>query len=374
MRPSRCYVGISLKNFKENVRNLQNYLPKETKIIGIVKADYYGHGALQLARAMEQQGVKDFAVAALNEALKLREAGLGGTIMVLGYTEKEEWLMAAKYDVILTVTSFEQAIEMAEYCRITKSKLKVEISVDTGMRRIGIDPNLTDDQLKMIYDSKYLKVNGTFSHLCRADSFKEEDKAFTYQQNEIFSRLLERVRGLGLSVGRTHLCASSGILNYPEFKYDYVRPGFLPLGFTVGDIVERFERKPVLSWYTKIEMVKEVAAGDGISYGHIYKTSENRRIATLSIGYADGYPRNLSNRGYVLISGKKAPVVGRVCMDQMMVDVTDIDDIEVESLVTIVGEDHGAVITANDLAEMANTIVDEVVCLIPSRVMRYYTD
>lgn len=374
MRPSRCYVQISLKNFKENVSKLQEYLPKNTGIIGIVKADYYGHGAFQLARAYQQQGVKDFAVAALNEALKLREDGLRGSIMVLGYTEKVEWLMASQYDVILTVVSNQQALEMAEYCRINHCHLKVEIAVDTGMRRIGIDPALSDEQLKQIYASDYLTINGTFSHLCRADSFKEEDRQFTYQQNKIFSDFIARLRSLGLATGRTHLCASSGIVNYPEFQYDFVRPGFLPLGFTVGEITERFERKPVLSWYTKIEMVKEVQAHEGISYGHIYTTENPRKIATLSIGYADGYPRNLSNRGYVLIAGQKAKVVGRVCMDQMMVDVTDIENIQVENLVTIIGEDHGAEITANDLAEMANTIVDEIVCLIPSRVERYYSE
>ena len=368
MEKTRCYCDINVSNFIDNVKGLQALLNGESKIIGILKANLYGHGAIKLAKIMKQQGINDFAVAAVSEAIELRDAGIEGSILILSYTEESMWMIARQCDCILSCTCIDDAKKMSEFAKNHNIKMKIEIAVDTGMHRIGVSPECSDEDLKVLYDNPYLQVNGTFSHLCRADSFNENDKQYTLQQEKIFNTFINRVKDLGLDTGRTHLCASSGILNYPQFKYDYVRPGFMLLGFDVGETAERYDRKPVLSWYTKVEMVKDVENGEGISYGHIYHTQGTRKIATLSVGYADGYPRCLSNKGYVMIHGQKAPIVGRICMDQMMVDVTDIDDVKTDDLATLIGEG----VTANQLAEMAGTIVDEIVCQIADRVERYY--
>lgn len=367
MSDKRCYLEINKENFRRNLVNLKEYLPKETKIIGIVKADYYGHGANELSQIMAQEGVSDFAVATLKEAIELREQGLAGSLLLLSYLEEENWQLASKYHLIIPVVSLKCAREMNEYCKKNETRLTVEVKVDTGMHRLGIDPNISEEEIKEIYASPYLRVKGTFSHLCCADSFEEEDQKTTFKQKEIFDEFLNRVKACDCQVGRTHLCASSGILNYPEFVYDYVRPGFMLLGFQVGETKQPIKRYPVLSWYSKIEMIKEVDENQGISYGHIYHTPGKRRIATISVGYGDGYPRRLSNDGYVVINGQKANIVGRICMDQMMVDVSDID-CKVEDEVTLIGEG----ISANKLAQKADTIVDELVCNINKRVSRYY--
>ena len=350
MSGSRCYLELNKENFRHNVRGLQAILPEETGIIGVIKADYYGHGDIETAEIMAEEGVSDFCVAALNEAVKLREEGLKGSLLILGYTERKDWLKAHQHNCILTLASYEQLRDMSDFARENGIVLDIEVKVDTGMHRIGVDPEITDEQLDEIYSDAGLRVIGTYSHLCRADSFDEKDIEYTHQQKEIFDSFLKRVRDRGLDCGRRHLCASSGILNYPEFVYDFVRPGFMLLGFTVGEVHERYQRKPVLAWYSRIEMIKTVETGEGLSYGHIYHCDKPQRIATVSVGYGDGYPRRLSNSGYVVINGKKAPIRGRICMDQMMVDVTDID-CRREDLVTLIGEGC----SADQLAQMSGT-------------------
>lgn len=362
---SRCYLEISTENFRDNLLALKNYLGEDTKILGIVKADYYGHGDYSMAEVMKQCGITDYAVAALYEAVGLRKAGVTGSIVDLGYIEKDSWMDAYKYDVIMSAVDYDNICQMNDFAVENNITLKVAIKVDTGMRRLGFDSDLDEQLVKQIYSFSNLQVVYTYSHLCVADSFEEENRQFTYLQKERFDNFIAKARKYNLSVGATSLCASSGLLNYPDFKYDYVRPGFLPLGFRVGDVNLPFEIKPVLSWYSKIEMIKTVKANEGISYGLLYRCPTDKKIATISVGYGDGYPRRLSNKGYVMINGQRANIVGRICMDQLMVDVTDID-CQREDIVTLIGEG----ISANQLANMADTIVDEIVCNINRRVQR----
>ena len=365
---------ISRSNFRDNVKGLRNILPQKTNIIGIVKADYYGHGALKLAQIMQEEGVRDFAVASLGEAIELRNMGLEDSILILGYVSEQQWLIAKEYNCILSIVDYTQAVRMIEFCIEEKIQLKVEVKVDTGMNRIGVNAFLSDEQIKTIYDSPYLIVNGTYSHLCRSDSFDDSDEEFTYKQKELYDDFLNRIKKLGLNTGRTHLCASAGILNYPDFVYDYVRPGFMLLGFDVGSVKNRYDRKPVMSWKTQIEMVKTVQANEGISYGHIFVCDKPTKIASLSVGYGDGYPRRLSNIGYVLINGQKARILGRICMDQMMVDVTNIKNVKAEDEAVLIGKSGNLEISFNELADMSETIVDEIVCNINVRVEKHFID
>lgn len=374
MNFKRCYIEISKSNFRDNLKGLRNILPEKTNIIGIVKADYYGHGAWQLAQIMKEEGVKDFAVASLSEAIELRNAGLEDAILILGYTSQNQWLLAREYNCVLSIVDYSHAVRINEFCKENRIQLKVEVKVDTGMNRIGVNPELSREQIKTIYNSPYLIVNGTYSHLCRSDSFEESDRQFTYRQKETFDRFLNRVKSLGLNTGRVHLSASAGILNYPEFVYDFVRPGFMLLGFDVGLVEKKYERKPVMSWKSQVEMVKTVGANQGISYGHIYISDKERKIASISVGYGDGYPRRLSNQGYVLINGQKASIVGRICMDQMMVDVTDIKAVKAEDEVVLIGKSGDLEISINELASLSDTIVDEIVCNLNARVDKYFID
>ncbi|HPX32499.1 MAG TPA: alanine racemase [Erysipelotrichaceae bacterium] len=370
----RCYREISKSNFRDNLKGLKNILPEQTNIIGIIKTDYYGHGAYQLAKIMQEEGVKDFAVASLAEAIELRKLGLEDSILILGYSSKEQWFIANNYNFVFSIVDYDHGVEMIEYCKENDIQLKVEIKVDTGMNRIGVNANLTEKQIKTIYDNPYLKINGTYSHLCRSDSFEESDRQFTYKQKEIFDMFLNKIKKLGLKTGRTHLCASAGILNYPDFIYDYVRPGFMLLGFDVGAVINKYKRKPVMTWKSQVEMVKTIKANEGVSYGHIYVSDKERKIASLSVGYGDGYPRRLSNKGYVLIKGQKANIVGRICMDQMMVDVTDIENVKAGDEVILIGKSGNLKIDLNELADLSETIVDEIVCNINVRVEKYFVD
>ena len=370
----RCYREISKSNFRDNLKGLKNILPEQTNIIGIIKTDYYGHGAYQLAKIMQEEGVKDFAVASLAEAIELRKLGLEDSILILGYSSKEQWFIANNYNFVFSIVDYDHGVEMIEYCKENDIQLKVEIKVDTGMNRIGVNANLTEKQIKTIYDNPYLKINGTYSHLCRSDSFEESDRQFTYKQKEIFDMFLNKIKKLGLKTGRTHLCASAGILNYPDFIYDYVRPGFMLLGFDVGAVINKYKRKPVMTWKSQVEMVKTIKANEGVSYGHIYVSDKERKIASLSVGYGDGYPRRLSNKGYVLIKGQKANIIGRICMDQMMVDVTDIENVKAGDEVILIGKSGNLKIDLNELADLSETIVDEIVCNINVRVEKYFVD
>ncbi len=372
MEKSRCWIEISKSALNHNLRSLLEFLSSRSKVIAIVKTDAYGHGCRGIVEEMLSLGITDFAVATLQEAIELRKITEQGTILILGYVDESGWLSACQNRAIMTVLQPEHALRMNDFFRKRNMTAEVEIKVDTGMNRIGTSTICSDEEIRELYGNSNLKVNGTFSHLCTADSFAEEDIEFTRKQKKRFDEFLQRVRNLGFETGRTHLCASSGIMNYPEFNYDYVRPGFLYFGFTVGEVRQPFERKPVLSWYSKVEMVKTIDAGQGISYGQTYHTDSARRIATVSVGYGDGYPRRLSSRGYVLIRGQRAPIVGRICMDQMMVDVTAIPDVRSEDIVTLIGTDGAQTISAEQLAEEADTIVDEIVCTINRRVVRHF--
>lgn len=373
MEKSRCWVEISKEAVRTNLKNMIEYLDGRSKVIAVVKADCYGHGRDPIVKEMLDAGINDFAVATLNEALSLREiVRSDSSILVLGYVEKENWLIAHEKNIVMTVCNYVHGMQLAEFAREKGIVLNVEVKVDTGMNRIGTRFDCDERLIKDIYGNGNLHINGTFSHLCVADSFSEEDREFTMCQKERFDAFLKKVTEMGLSYGRSHLCASSGIMNYPKFKYDYVRPGFIYLGYDVGEVKQPIVRQRVLKWLTRIEMIKDTVSGDGISYGQTYHCDRNSRIATLSVGYADGYPRSLSNKGYVLVRGQKAPIVGRICMDQMMIDVSDIEDVKAEDIVTLIGRDGENEITIEEFSQMAGTIADEIACNINSRVIRYF--
>ncbi len=374
MKSKRCYVEISLSNLKKNYLALRDYLSSDQQIIPVVKGDYYGHGAVKISKCLISLGVKCFAVATLPEALELREAGIDKEIIVLGYVEKEFWNIAIEKNITLSIGSFETFKLLSDLCKKNNLKANIEIQLDTGMHRNGLDMSTSLEEIKKMYSDSNVKVTGTYSHLCSSDSFEKKDIEDTYKQKEQFDMFLAKINSLGLNPGKKHLSASAGVMNYPEFKYDAVRIGFMLLGFDVGVVKQVIERYPLLSWYSQVCAIRILEKGQAISYGHTYTCQKQMKIATISVGYGDGYPRRLSNKGYVLIRGKKAKIVGRICMDQLMVDVTDIKEVALNDKVTLIGTDGNETISANEFAQMANTIVDEIVCSINKRVERYYLE
>ena len=373
MNKSRCWVEISLANLKYNVSQMQKYVG-DTKVLAIVKADGYGHGSVEIARALSDMGIHDFGVACVEEGRALREAGIKGTILILSYVDQQDWQNAHDLKLIMSLVSEEHAEKVSRWAMEKGITAECEVKLDTGMRRLGVNAEVSEDVVRHIYTLPGIHINGTYTHLCCADSFAENDREFTHVQKQRFDSFVEKVRKNGLNPGRTHVCASSGVLNYPEFRYDYFRPGFMLYGYTVGDIIDRYPTRPVLAFYSKIEYVKMVKADEGISYGRLYFTDKDRKIATVSCGYADGYPRNLTGKASVIIRGHKVPVVGRICMDQFMVDVTDIPDVKVEDKVTLIGTDQNETITMEEFAAWSDSVGSEIASRIMPRAKRHYVE
>ena len=375
MEGNRCWIEVSRSACIHNVEAIRDYLGNDIKMLAIVKANSYGHDAKLLPNVMEECGIHDFGVACVDEGVVLRKAGIKGSILVLEYIDRNDWKRAYENDLIFSVSSVKHAIKLDRWARENNIRIKGEVKVDTGMRRIGINAICSDEDIAAVYGCENIMINGTYSHFCCADSFAENDREFTLEQNRRFSGFIKHVRDLGYDPGRCHLSASSGFLNYPEIRYDYVRPGFALYGYYVGEVEHRFEIKPVLSMKAKVEYVKYVEAGEGISYGRLYYTDKRRRVATVAAGYADGYRRSLTGKAYVLIHGQKAPVLGRICMDQMMIDVTDIEGVKEEDIVTLIGRDGNEEISVEQISEWADTIGSDYVTTIPeARVKRYLVD
>ncbi|MBR2792143.1 MAG: alanine racemase [Erysipelotrichaceae bacterium] len=373
MNKTRCWVEVNLANLRFNVRNMLEFCNHEIKPIAIVKANGYGHGAVEVTRTMEEEGITDFGVACLDEALELRNAGITGRILILGYVDRSQWQKAVDIDVIMTLASAEHAEDLNSWASERGITVNAELKVDTGMRRIGVDWDCDDDVIRNLFEMSNMHINGIFTHLCCADSFDENDRQFTLEQYRRYDSFISRVKSSGYETGRRHVSASSGFLNYPDHRYDAFRPGFMLYGFNVGEIHDRYETRPVMSFFAKVEYVKTIKNEEAVSYGRIYHANGERQIATVSCGYADGYPRSLTGNAFVLVRGHKVPVVGRICMDQMMIDVTGID-VEREDVVTLIGTDGNETITMEQVSEWAGSIGHEVASRIMPRAKRHYID
>lgn len=362
----RSWVEVNLKNLENNYifykKNVENLL-----VMPVVKADAYGHGAVAVSKYLQDVGVCDFAVSNISEAIQLRNEGIEGQIVVLGYTPVEEIDNLLKYDIT-------QAIISEEYMNALikkKCKVKCHVALDTGMNRIGFDadnPKLCEKKIRKCYEK--LEVTGIFTHLCVADSYMENDCKFTVSQIEKFMYICHLVKDL--SIKYIH-CANSAAGLWHNHGGNLVRLGIVLYGLKPdrSNVLPQ-GILPVLEWKSVVAMVKEISKEKSIGYGRTYIATRQMKIATIPTGYADGYSRFMSNRGYVLIKGYKAPIVGRICMDQFMVDVSDIPDVKMGDEVVLLGRSGNQAITADDMAEIIGTIGYEVVCNISKRVPRVY--
>ncbi len=364
------WAEIKLKNLQHNFKQVKESVSQETLIMAIVKADGYGHGAVPVARAVCEAGADRLGVALPVEGKELREAGFELPIHILGEVLSEQIPLILKYNLIPTVAKKETAEEI-NYLAGEKSIIKkIHIKVDTGMGRIGLLPREAVGFIKDIHNLKNIEIEGLMTHFAKAD---ESDKEYTYQQWEKFNYVLRKIEEEGIKIPIKQAANSAAIIDLPQMNLNMIRPGIILYGLPPSHKVDNiFSLKPVLSWKARIVYLKEVPGGYGISYGTTYITPEKRKIATIPLGYADGYPRLLSNRGEVLIHGERVPIRGRICMDQFMVDVTDVPDVRVGDEVVLIGRQGKKEITATELADLMGTINYEIVCRVGRRVRRVY--
>ena len=367
----RTWVEINLDALGCNFDAVREMLPENIKILAVVKANAYGHGAIGVAKFLEDKA--DYlAVAATDEALELRKNGVNCPILILGHIPYGDYDNIVKYNITPTISDFYEAELLSQAAAKAGSVAPLHIAVDTGMNRIGFkcDKNSVEE-IKKIKTLPNIEIEGVFSHLAAADML---DKAYTKMQAEKFEDFAAQLENAGINAPIKHLYNSAAIADL-EKKYDMVRQGIILYGLKPSDEVE-FNNinipQPVMSMKTRVVQVKTLPAGESISYGCTYTTEKETRVATLCAGYADGVTRVLSNNGEVLIRGKRAKIIGRVCMDQFMVDVTHIPEVEAGDTATIFGTDGNETISVDEIAKKANTINYEIICNINSRVTRVY--
>ncbi|MFL0247226.1 alanine racemase [Candidatus Clostridium stratigraminis] len=369
LRP--VWAEVDLDKLAHNMREIRR-LSKSKDIIAIIKADGYGHGALDIAPTLLENGATRIAVAVLSEAIELRRGGIEQSIMILGFTPPSLIDMLIRYDIEQTVFSYDFAKEISLMAQRKNKIARIHIALDTGMGRIGFLPN--DDSAEEVYKISKLPniiIEGLFSHFSSAD---EENKEYTTYQFNNYNKFYEKLIQKGIKINVRHIANSAAIIDFPESHLEAVRPGIILYGYYPSNEVDKnnIDLKPVMSLKTNVVHIKTLPAGEYISYGRKFKTNRESVIATLPVGYADGYTRLLYNKAKVIINGSFAPVIGRICMDQCMVDITEIGNVNVGDEVTLMGEQDNLKFTADNIAELIGTINYEVTCMISKRVPRVY--
>ena len=367
----RVYAEINLDAIVKNVDNLMALTKENTGALAVVKADGYGHGDVAVAKAVAQK-VTGYAVATLDEAVNLRENGAKKPILVLGYVDPYEFAILVSYEITATVFDVETAQLLADAARVQKKQAHCHIKVDTGMRRIGLEPDENGIAIvKQITALKELSADGIFTHFAASD---ETDKTSAEHQFKLFTDFTGRLEKEGIHFTYRHCANSAAVIDMPDTYKDMVRLGIAMYGMYPSDEVnkDKVQLKPALELKSHVTMVKTVPAGERVSYGGTFTTQHETKLATVSVGYGDGYPRNLSSKGYVIIRGHKVPIVGRVCMDQMMVDATSIPDIQRNDVVTLIGKDGNEEITVEEISALAGTFNYEFVCDLNKRIPRNY--
>jgi len=368
----RVYAAIDLDAVCHNISEIKKLVGPDTKIMPVIKADGYGHGAVPVAKALNKIGVDGFAVAIIEEGIALRKQGITKPILILGYTSEYQYASLIQHEIEQTVFSYEMAEAISKFAVTMKKEARIHIKVDTGMNRIGFKPTEESvGQVQRIQKLPNIKIQGIFTHFACAD---EEDKTSARYQKELFDQFVSKIEEKGIEIPVKHVSNSAAIMDLRECRMDMVRSGIITYGLYPSEEVDKsaIDLKPALSLISHVIHVKEVGPGEGVSYGSTFVTDRKTRIATIPVGYADGYPRALSSRGRVIIRGQYAPIIGRICMDQFMVDVTDIEGVSVMDRVTLVGTEGDKNISVEEAADLAGSFNYEFVCGIGKRVPRVY--
>ncbi|MDD2212399.1 MAG: alanine racemase [Clostridia bacterium] len=368
------WAEVDLGKIVHNYREVRRLVGAQVKIMAVVKANAYGHGAVEVARALSQAGADCFGVANMQEAVQLRTAGIEEPVLILGWLPPEDYEQALLWKITLAIFSLEEAEKLSRTAMARGEKALVHLKIDTGMGRIGFCPDAQSlSRIKRILVLPGLEVEGIFSHLAQAD---ERDKTYTKQQLQLFKGFVERLETeTGFKFKTKHCANSAAVIDHPEAYFDLVRPGIILYGLKPSAEVhlERLRLRQAMALRARISFVKKVPAGTAISYGGSYVTTEESIIATLPLGYADGYSRLLSGKAEVLCQGERAPLVGRICMDQLMFEATALkNEVQKGDLVTLWGQDGAAFISVDELAEILGTINYEVICALAQRVPRIF--
>ena len=366
----RTQARIDLDAVEYNCSNVRAKLPDDCKLLGVIKADAYGHGAVELAHLLDEK-CDFFGVACIEEAVELKKAGVKAPVLILGYVDSNVYDLVVKHDVRIPIFSMESAVALSNEAVRQGKTVPFHFCIDTGMSRIGFQVNeQSADVCKEITMLPNIEAEGLFSHFATAD---EADLTKAKAQREKYKAFVKMLEDRGVNIPVKHLNNSAGIMNFDE-HFDMCRMGIILYGLYPSEEVDKslLDIKPVMSWLTHITHIKTLEPGREISYGGTYKTTEPRVIATIPVGYADGYPRCLSNKGRVIINGQYANIVGRVCMDQFMVDVTDVKGVDLNSTVTLVGRDGDACLSMEEVSNSAHSFNYELPCRVARRVPRVY--
>ncbi len=371
MRPA--WIEVNLDAFRKNVRNLKRCAASDAEFMGVIKADGYGHGAVRLAQVLREENVKRFGIVILEEGIELRESGFTESVLILGHTLPEDYEKVMEYNLIPLLYTFSQAEELNRVAGSMNKKAAVHIKIDTGMGRLGFLPNdKSIEEIKRIYSLPSISLEGISTHLATADQLHNN---FVHKQFETFQGVLQRLEKEGINIPIRHVANSAATINYPEMHLDMVRPGTSLYGLYPGpDMAQNptVDLYPVMSVKAKIVHVKPVPAGTAVSYGSRFVTSRPSLLGIVPLGYVDGVFRKLENNGEVLIRGKKCPMVGAICMDQFVVDITDLDEVEIGDEVVLVGEQGKQRITADEVAAKVGTISIEIVTRMGKRMPVVY--
>lgn len=370
---NRVKAVISLDAVEQNFREMRKNIAEDTKMIAVVKADAYGHGAVPIAHLIEDYDyIWGFAAATAEEAVHLRQAGITKPILILGIVFDEYFPELVQYDIRPAVCEYDEAKKLSDEAVLQNKTVHIHIALDTGMTRIGYaDIPESVEEIKKIAELPNLEIEGMFTHFARADEYDRSPAMVQLERYQDFSKHVEEA---GVDIPLHHCSNSAGIIRVPEANLSIVRAGITIYGIYPSSEVERdiVKLAPVMELKSHITYVKDVPAGAAISYGGTYVADKKRRVATIPVGYADGYPRQLSNKGWVLIHGKKAPILGRVCMDQFMADVTEIDNVKKGDEVTLLGRDGDEFISIEEMGDLCGRFSYEFACDISPRVPRVY--
>ena len=368
----RIYATIDLDAVSYNLDSIQKKISSGTDIIAVVKADGYGHGALEISRMLERETrVFGFAVASAEEAFALRDFGIQKPVLILGYTFAEDYEALVRQNIRPTVYSYEMAKAYDAAARKADTKALLHIKIDTGMHRLGISSEEIS-AVRKVFEMKNLKICGIYTHLCCADSRLPEDIAFTRRQIDSFYRLTDALKNSGIQLPKLHIQSSYGFLNYPDLVCDYVRVGIALYGVSSvpdNEAVLQPALRPVLALKSRVVLIRFIGKGDSVGYGRTFVAGRDSRIAVIPVGYGDGFPGSLSGKNVsVLINRKSVPVVGRICMDQLTVDITDAENVKVGDVVTLIGTEEEQNVSAPVVAQSAGSISNELLCRLGTRL------
>ncbi len=371
MLPKRVYTKINLDNIQKNMQTVRQKFGDDMLIMGIVKANAYGHGAVEVAKALAQFGVDVLGVAAIDEAVELRENGIDTPILILGQIFRQDYATAIENHITCTVVDLVTAQGISKKATEMGKVAKVHIKIDTGMGRIGFQPDEDGEkQIKSIFDLENISIEGAFTHFANADS---TDKTSANEQKQKFIEITDKLINDGYNFPVRHMYNSASAMELTGYAGEMVRCGIMLYGlYPSEEMNKNYKLYPALEFKSSVSFVKSVKKGFTVSYGSTYVAEKDMKIATVPAGYGDGYPRYLSNKGEVLIHGTRCRILGKVCMDQFMVDVSHLDNVQIADEVTLVGTDGNETITVEDVSDKESRFNYEFCCLITPRVPRIY--